>query len=146
MARGDQSNSSVTLGPRDSLIGTLTIEGDLTVQGKAEGELHVSGDVSVDDGANVRAQIEGNNVTVQGSVQGNVSARGRLALSGSDSVQGDVRVAKLSVEDGATLNGNVSMGQPSGHGRGSRNSGQEQQPEGHHENQHVEEPQPEAVG
>lgn len=117
--RGDSnSHNSITLGPKDRLVGSLTFDGDLTVHGHAEGEIHASGDVAVEGPATVKASIEGNNVTVQGSVTGAVHARGRLSLSGSGSLHGDVRVSKLTVEDGATLNGNVSMGQSVGGGRG----------------------------
>jgi cytoskeletal protein CcmA (bactofilin family) len=118
MARGDHGNNSVTLGPRDSLTGALTFDGDITIQGKVEGEIRVTGDVAIGDAAHVQASVEGNHVNVQGNLTGNVTARGRLALSGSGSVHGDVRVSKLSVEDGATLNGNVSMGQAAAGGRG----------------------------
>jgi cytoskeletal protein CcmA (bactofilin family) len=43
-------------------------------------------------------------------VTGPVSAKKRLNLAGSGVVVGDVKVSRLSVEDGATLNGNVTMG------------------------------------
>jgi cytoskeletal protein CcmA (bactofilin family) len=117
--RGESnSHNSITLGPKDKLVGSLTFDGDLTVAGHAEGELHASGDVAVEGPATVKASIEGNNITVQGNVTGSVHARGRLSLSGSGTLHGDVRVAKLTVEDGATLNGNVSMGPSVGGGRG----------------------------
>jgi cytoskeletal protein CcmA (bactofilin family) len=118
MARGDRGrqdndgydgHNSVRLGPRDSLVGKLVISGDLHVQGSVEGELNASGDIQVDHTANVKASLEGRNVTVQGQVQGNVVARRRLTLAGNGALNGDVRVSRLSVEDGATLNGNVSM-------------------------------------
>lgn len=118
MARGDRGrdngefeggNNQVRLGPRDSLVGKLTIAGDLHVQGSVEGELSASGDILVDPSANVKASLEGRNVTVNGQVQGNVTARKRLLLAGSGALNGDVRVARLAVEDGATLNGSVSM-------------------------------------
>ena len=99
----------VTLGPRDSLHGRLDIHGDLKVHGTVEGELKVSGDVLVDSTANVQASIEGANVNVRGQVNGNVTARKRLTLGGSGKLNGEVRVARLTVEDGATLNGNVTM-------------------------------------
>src|ERR1700694_4589116 len=141
MARGDSSNhNSITLGPRDKLIGSLTFDGDLTVAGKMEGEVHATGDVAVENGSTVKATIEGNNVTVQG----NVNARGRLSLSGSGSLHGDVRVSKLTVEDGATLNGNVQMGPSVGGGKGA-SAESEHHAENGHEGQPVE-PQPEAVG
>ena len=99
----------VTLGQQDSLHGRLEIHGDLRVHGAVEGELKVSGDVTVESTANVSASIEGGNVSVRGQVNGNVTARRRLTLGGSGRLNGDVRVGRLTVEDGATLNGNVAM-------------------------------------
>jgi cytoskeletal protein CcmA (bactofilin family) len=99
----------VNLGPRDSLNGRLEIQGDLKIAGNVEGELKASGDVSVGEGANIQASIEGGNVSVRGQVTGNVTAKKRLTLGGSGRLNGDVKVARLTVEDGATLNGNVTM-------------------------------------
>jgi cytoskeletal protein CcmA (bactofilin family) len=142
--RGESNHNSITLGPKDRLVGSLTFEGDLTVAGTVEGELTASGDVAVENGSTVKAQIAGNNISVQGQVTGNVTARGRLSLSGSGSLHGDVRVTKLTVEDGATLNGNVAMGQSVGGGTGPEAAAEEPAPEANE--QPVEEPQPEPVG
>ncbi|HET7420392.1 MAG TPA: polymer-forming cytoskeletal protein [Candidatus Dormibacteraeota bacterium] len=100
----------VSLGPRDILQGRLEIQGDLRIAGNVEGDLKASGDVSIESGATIQAAIEGANVSVRGQVTGNVTARKRLTLGGSGHLQGDVRVGRLTVEDGATLNGNVTMG------------------------------------
>src|SRR6202521_4444168 len=99
----------VNLGPRDTLHGRLDIHGDLKIAGTVEGELKASGDVVVESTANVQASIEGANVNVRGQVNGNVTARKRLTLGGSGKLNGEVKVARLTVEDGATLNGNVTM-------------------------------------
>jgi cytoskeletal protein CcmA (bactofilin family) len=99
----------VMLGPRDSLHGRLDIHGDLKIHGTVEGELKASGDVLVESTANVQASIEGANVNVRGQVNGNVTARKRLTLGGSGKLNGEVKVSRLTVEDGATLNGNVTM-------------------------------------
>jgi cytoskeletal protein CcmA (bactofilin family) len=99
----------VTLGPRDSLNGRLEIHGDLKIHGNVEGELKASGDVVVEPTATIQASIEGANVNVRGQVNGNVTARKRLTLGGSGRLNGEVKVARLTVEDGATLNGNVTM-------------------------------------
>jgi len=99
----------VSLGPRDVLQGRLEIQGDLKIAGNVEGELKASGDVTVDSTAAIQASIEGANVSVRGQVTGNVTAKKRLTLGGSGRLNGDVRVARLTVEDGATLNGNVTM-------------------------------------
>jgi cytoskeletal protein CcmA (bactofilin family) len=101
----------VNLGPRDSLHGRLEIQGDLRIAGNVEGELKASGDVTIDPTAAIQASIEGSNVNVRGQVNGNVTAKRRLTLGGSGHLNGDVKVARLTVEDGATLNGNVTMSQ-----------------------------------
>jgi cytoskeletal protein CcmA (bactofilin family) len=99
----------VSLGPRDILQGRLEIQGDLRIAGNVEGDLKASGDITIEAGATIQAAIEGANISVRGQVTGNVSARKRLTLGGSGHLQGDVRVGRLTVEDGATLNGNVTM-------------------------------------
>jgi cytoskeletal protein CcmA (bactofilin family) len=89
--------NSVVLGPRDRLVGQLYIEGDLRVSGIVDGSLEATGDI----------EIAG-----RGKVSGAVTAYNRLVV-GSDAslIGGDVRVARLTVEDGATFTGRVSMGQ-----------------------------------
>jgi cytoskeletal protein CcmA (bactofilin family) len=106
---GASGAKGITLGPRDVLNGALTIEGDLHIEGTAEGEINVSGDVDVEASATVRAGIDGRNVTVRGNVTGNVVAHGRLTVAGSGIVLGDVRAARLRVDDGGTVNGSITM-------------------------------------
>jgi cytoskeletal protein CcmA (bactofilin family) len=116
---------NITLGPKDSLIGKLTFDGEVRVSGKVEGDIKATGDVSVEDGGNVNATVEGNNISVRGNLHGNVTAKGKLSVGGAGTVMGDVKVARLSVEDGGTLNGNVSMvsAGSGSHSSGSHSSG-----------------------
>ena len=99
----------VNLGADDLLQGRLEVQGDLKIAGKVEGELRASGNVTIDSGASIQASIEGANISVRGQVTGNVTAKRRLTLGGSGRLNGDVKVGRLTVEDGATLNGNVTM-------------------------------------
>ncbi len=100
----------VTLGPRDRLIGELHIDGDVRLGGTVQGEIHATGDVEVDDEAKVNASLAGGDINIRGSVSGPVTARKRLVVARSGSLTGDVRVARLVIQDGATFSGNVSMG------------------------------------
>jgi cytoskeletal protein CcmA (bactofilin family) len=110
-ATGTQNGGTnvVSLGPRDTLQGRLEIQGDLKVAGTVEGDLKASGDVTIDSTATVQAAIEGANISVRGTVTGNVTAKRRLTLAGTGRLNGDVKVGRLTVEDGASLNGNVTM-------------------------------------
>jgi len=90
--------NSVVLGPNDRLVGQLYIEGDLHVTGTVEGQLEATGDIEI-SGA--------------GKVHGDVTAYNRLTVGGDASlIAQEVRVARLTVEDGATFSGKVSMGKP----------------------------------
>jgi cytoskeletal protein CcmA (bactofilin family) len=112
---GRQRNSSggaggpIVLGPNDSLKGTLRTESAVTIHGEVEGEIFASGDVVVEASATVVATVEGRNIDIRGQVTGNVKSTKRLSLSGSGTLQGDASAARLVVEDGATLNGSLSM-------------------------------------
>jgi len=102
--------NSVTLGPRDRVIGQIYIEGDLRVSGTVEGEIEVSGDLEIEDMAKVKASLAGRDVSIRGQVNGAIVARKRLIVARSGSLIGDVHVARLVIQDGATFSGKVSMG------------------------------------
>jgi cytoskeletal protein CcmA (bactofilin family) len=99
----------VILGPRDRLHGRLEIQGDLLIEGNVEGELKASGDISIEPTASIQGSVEGANVRVRGQVYGNVTARRGLIIGGTGRLNGEVRVTRLTIEDGATLNGTVTM-------------------------------------
>jgi cytoskeletal protein CcmA (bactofilin family) len=88
----------------------MYIEGDLRVGGIVEGEVEVTGDVAIDDMAKVKASVTARDISMSGHVVGAVSARKRLEVTRSGSLIGDVRVARLTIQDGATFSGKVSMG------------------------------------
>jgi cytoskeletal protein CcmA (bactofilin family) len=99
-----------TMGPNDSLEGKLNYDGHVHLDGRAEGELRVSGNIEVASGAKVRALLEASNVTIKGDVEGTLNARDKLVLGKNGKLNGDVTVRRLQIEDGASLNGHVRMG------------------------------------
>ena len=112
---GRQRNSNggtggpIVLGPNDSLKGTLRTDNSITIHGDVEGEIVAGGDVVVESSATVVSSIEARNVDIRGQVTGDVRSSQRLSLSGSGKLHGDASAARLVVEDGATLNGSISM-------------------------------------
>jgi cytoskeletal protein CcmA (bactofilin family) len=111
--RNRYGTGSITLGPRDSLEGRLTVEGDLQIFGTVEGELKVLGNVSLEDGSIVRASIQAKSVSIRGNFEGDLAAEGRLLIGGCGDVKGNARISRLAVEDGAIFNGSITMSPPS---------------------------------
>ncbi|MGI8564116.1 MAG: bactofilin family protein [Candidatus Dormibacter sp.] len=97
------------LGPNSRLEGKLIVEGDLVVHGRVTGELHSAATIRVESGAQVEASLAAERVILRGDVTGKVIAAGGLALEGTASLSGDVQVGALTVEEGALLNGRVTM-------------------------------------
>jgi cytoskeletal protein CcmA (bactofilin family) len=100
-----------SMGPGDILEGKLIYDGSIHADGQVQGEVRVTGNIDVASGATVRALLEGANVTLMGQVEGAVTARDKLTLGKNARVQGDIQVKRLQIDDGATLNGHVRMGE-----------------------------------
>jgi cytoskeletal protein CcmA (bactofilin family) len=100
----------ITMGPGDILEGKLIYDGSLHADGRLEGEIRVTGNIDVASGATVKALLEGSNVGLKGNVEGAVTARDKLTLGRNARLSGDVVVRRLQIDDGATLNGHVRMG------------------------------------
>ena len=92
------------------MIGELHIDGDVHLGGTVQGEIHATGNVEVGDEAKVNASLAGGDVSIRGQVSGPVTARKKLVVAKSGSLTGDVRVARLVIQDGASFSGKVSMG------------------------------------
>ncbi len=98
------------MGPQDILEGKLIYDGSIHADGRVQGEVRVSGNIDVASGSTVQALLEGNNVMLKGSVEGTVTAHDKLTLGKNAKLSGDITVRRLQIDDGATLNGHVRMG------------------------------------
>jgi cytoskeletal protein CcmA (bactofilin family) len=107
-----------TMGPNDSLEGKLVYDGSVHVDGRAEGEFRVTGNLDVASGATAKISIEAANVTVKGTVEGPVTVKDKLTLGKNAKLSGDIVVRRLQIEDGASLNGHVRMGDVEQHPSG----------------------------
>jgi cytoskeletal protein CcmA (bactofilin family) len=107
-----------TMGPNDSLEGKLVYDGSVHVDGHAEGEFKITGNLDVAQGATARISIEAANVNVKGQVEGAINVRDKLTLGKNARLNGDIVVRRLQIEDGASLNGHVRMGDIEQHGSG----------------------------
>jgi cytoskeletal protein CcmA (bactofilin family) len=104
-----EAAGSVVLGPRDSLVGTLKVEGDVHLEGRLEGELAATGEVSVHSTGTARAKIEARDIAISGIVEGSVIAQNLVSIGDSATVSGEVRSARLRVDEGASVNATIVM-------------------------------------
>jgi len=92
--------------------GTVKFSNDLVVDGKIEGEIISSGNLTVGENARLKAEIRTGTVVVYGKVHGNISAGSHVELKASAEVLGDIKAATLSIEAGAIFVGKSTVGAP----------------------------------
>ncbi len=100
-----------TIGRSISIKGEVTGDEDLLIQGRVEGSVNLKQhSVTVGREGEVKADISGRVITVEGRVQGNLLADEQVVLRSSAQVQGDIVSPRVVLEDGARFRGGVDMG------------------------------------
>lgn len=85
--------------------GSIKFQNDLTIDGKVEGEISSPGNLTVGENAEIRGEIKTKSVTVHGKVHGNITVDERCELKARAVLQGDLKAARLVIEEGATFVG-----------------------------------------
>ena len=93
--------------------GIVKFDHDLIVDGKIEGDIQSSGNLTVGENARVKAEIRTGTVVVYGKVHGNIVATDRVELKSSAEVIGDIKAKTLTMESGAIFLGKSTIGTPS---------------------------------
>jgi cytoskeletal protein CcmA (bactofilin family) len=90
--------------------GKIEGEGDIHIGGNFKGDVRVNGDVTVEAGARVSAEISADTVTVGGQVDGNINAATQVKLLQSGQLIGDLKAKSLTVAAGSRMRGRVEFG------------------------------------
>ena len=85
--------------------GTIKFQKELLIDGKVEGDINSDGALTVGENADIRAEIKTKSITIYGKVQGNISVSERCELKSKCTLQGDLKAARLIIEEGATFIG-----------------------------------------
>jgi cytoskeletal protein CcmA (bactofilin family) len=89
--------------------GMLKFSGELTFDGKLDGDINSEGTLNLGDSANVKGTIDVGSVVVRGKITGNVIAKDKVELKAKTELFGDVRAAKLVIEEGVTFVGKTEV-------------------------------------
>ena len=82
---------------------------DIRIDGTFEGKIQSKGRVVVGESAHIKGDIICENIDLWGKVEGNVFVKDTLNLKDGCVVNGNLNIRKISVELGATFNGNCKM-------------------------------------
>jgi cytoskeletal protein CcmA (bactofilin family) len=85
--------------------GSIKFQKELLIDGKVEGEINSDGVLTIGENADIRGEIKTKSITVFGKVQGNITVGERCELKSKCTLQGDLKAARLVIEEGATFIG-----------------------------------------
>jgi cytoskeletal protein CcmA (bactofilin family) len=103
---------SATIGPSITIKGDVTGDEDLVIQGRIEGTVTLKKhNVVVGPEGNVRANVDGRSVTVEGEVVGDLHGQEQVVLRTTAKVEGNIKAPRVTLEDGARFRGGIDMGE-----------------------------------
>ena len=85
--------------------GSIKFQKELLIDGKVEGEINSDGILTIGENADIRGEIKTKSITVYGKVHGNITVAERCELKSKCTLQGDLKAARLIIEEGATFIG-----------------------------------------
>lgn len=89
--------------------GKLKASGSIRVDGRIVGDVVATQNISVGTSGDVEGNLTAKSVTVGGKVQGSVMAQEKLVFESKAVVKGDIRAARLVVDEGAMFDGKCAM-------------------------------------
>jgi len=105
--------SSATIGKAVRINGQISSKEDLYVDGDVEGTLEApEHKVTIGPNGTVHATIKAREVVALGSIQGNVEAADRIEIRKDAKLVGDIRTARIVIEDGAYFKGSIDIVKP----------------------------------
>ena len=104
-----QSTSKNTLNSDVEIKGNLKFAGELTFDGKLDGEIQTEGTLHLGDSAVISGNINAQTVIVRGKVTGNIVAREKIEIKSKAELFGDIKSSKLVIEEGVTFVGKTEV-------------------------------------
>ena len=98
------------IGEGTKITGDLSSDGDLRIDGEIEGNVATLSKCVLGTSAVICGSIEAKSCDISGRVDGDVKVTDLLLIKASGKVNGDIRTAKIVVENGGEFNGACTMG------------------------------------
>lgn len=106
---GGAANLSAFIDQGSEFEGKLSFKDTVRIDGCFRGEITSQNTLVVGETGEIMATVRSRNVIVSGTVTGNVFATEKIVLHKSARVEGDVEAGSVAIEEGAVLNGKITM-------------------------------------
>src|SRR4051812_39205275 len=102
----DERRMSAWIGTALTVHGKVISTQDLMIDGRVEGTIELGNHgLTIGSGAEIKADLVAQTITISGAVTGNVTATSVVDLRATGSVEGDIIAPRLIMADGAVTRG-----------------------------------------
>ena len=102
-------NETSYFGKNLMIKGRVSGNGNVIILGGLDGEFDLRGRVKVAQSAKIKGEVKADVISVNGSVQGSLAAKERIHLDQTARIEGQIITPRLSISEGASFDGEVSM-------------------------------------
>ena len=104
---------SATIGKAVMIKGQIYSREDLVIDGEVEGSVELQEHrLTVGPNGKVQAGITAREIIVLGSIHGNVEATDKIDIRKDAKLVGDIKTARIVIEDGAYFKGSIDIAKP----------------------------------
>jgi cytoskeletal protein CcmA (bactofilin family) len=105
-----ETRGSASIGKAVKINGQIFSKEDLYVDGDVEGTIELAENkLTIGPSGRVQASVKAREVVVLGQIQGNVEAMDRLDIRKDAKLVGDIKTARIIIEDGAYFKGSIDI-------------------------------------
>lgn len=109
----ENRGGSASIGKAVKIVGQIFSKEDLFVDGEVEGTVEaLEHKLTIGPNGSVKAAIKVREVVALGSVQGNVEATDKIEIKKEARLVGDIKTARIIIEDGAYFKGSIDIVKP----------------------------------
>ena len=109
----DGTRGQASIGKAVKISGQIYSKEDLYVDGDVEGSIELQDHgLTIGPNGKVRANVKAREVVILGNVQGNVDASDKLEVRKDARLVGEIKTARIVIEDGAYFKGSIDIAKP----------------------------------
>jgi len=93
-----------------TITGKIVGAGHVRIAGRFEGDVHIEGNLTIEQGAKLTGGIRAESVAIAGEIDGNIEGAARVELLPTGVLNGDLKAGTLTVAAGSKMRGRAEFG------------------------------------
>ena len=104
-----QNSLGTILAPEIDIKGDINVSGNIMVYGKVYGNITASGTINTAKGSLIEGCVKSESAFISGEIKGDVNVNKKIVLGPSCELNGNIKAAIITIEEGAKFDGMCSM-------------------------------------